>query len=342
MHQGSRRVARDARWPMPGRVLVTGATGFAGGCLARRLAAAGARVVAWVRPTSDVSALAGHGIEVRRVDITDAGEVDSHLRNFDTVFHIAAVYRSEPADRDLFRRVNVGATRNLLAAAAAHGVRRFVHCSSVGVQGDIEHPPADENYPLRPGDHYQQSKLEGELLAREFMAEGLPVTVIRPTGFYGAGDRRFLKLFRAINRGYFVLIGGGEPLFHLTHVDDLVDGFLLAGTRPEAVGEVFTIGGAECPTIRQLVDGIADVLGKPHPRLSVPFAPVYWASFVCDAVCRRLGLPSPLYPRRVRFFRETRAFTIEKARRLLGYEPRVALAAGLASTAGWYGEQGLL
>jgi nucleoside-diphosphate-sugar epimerase len=319
-----------------GRILVTGATGLTGGALARRLARNGEHVVAWARSGSDVSRLDQRTIEVQTVDITDAAAVAAHFRDFDTVYHIAAVFREEPADRDVFRRVNVEATRHLLTAAAEHGVQRFVHCSTVGVHGEIEDPPADENYRFSPEDHYQRSKLEGELLAREFMERGLPVTVIRPTGIYGPGDRRFLKLFRAIDRRRFVFIGRGDSLYHMTHVDDLVDAFILAGTRPEAVGQVFTIGGADCPSIRQLVDGIADVLHRPRPRLHIPFVPVYWASFVCEALCRPLGISPPLYPRRVRFFHFTRSFTIDKARRVLGYEPRVGLATGLAATAAWY------
>jgi nucleoside-diphosphate-sugar epimerase len=128
----------------------------------------------------------------------------------------------------------------------------------------------------------------------------------------------------------------------MTFIDDLIDGILLAGTRPEAVGEVFTIGGPRFTTLVELVNLIADVLGRPHPHLRVPLRPVMAAAVVCESVCRRLHVNPPLYPRRVEFFVHDRAFDIGKARRLLGYEPQVDLSEGLMRTAQWYREQAWL
>jgi nucleoside-diphosphate-sugar epimerase len=325
-----------------GRVLVTGATGFTGSALSRRLRDEGEEVVAFVRPSSRVVALEAMGVECRAVDITRKGAVDASFEPFDRVFHIAAAYRTEHASRDEFRRVNVEATRHLLEAARGVGVGRFVHCSTVGVQGKIDDPPADEDYRLKPGDHYQQTKLEGEQLARAAFADGLPGVVVRPVGVYGPGDVRFLKLFRPIQRGYFVMIGTGRTLYHLTYIDDLIDGFLLASRREEALGGVFTVAGKQYTTIGELVELIANVLGTRQPRWRVPFAPVYAASVGCEEVCRVLGIAPPLYRRRVEFFQFDRAFAIDRARRVLGYEPKVGLRDGLARTGEWYRREGLL
>jgi len=138
------------------------------------------------------------------------------------------------------------------------------------------------------------------------------------------------------------MIGDGNVLYHMTYIDDLVDGFILAGERPEALGEVFTIGGPEYTSIRDLVDAIANVLGRRPPRLRVPFQPVYWASVVCDYLCRSLKISPPLYPRRVEFFELDRAFSTDKAQQLLGYCPKVRLSDGLARTAAWYKDEGLI
>lgn len=324
------------------RVLVTGATGFTGGALARRLLSDGARVTVWARSPERAAPLAALGAEVVPLDLCDDAAVRSAMAPFDVVFHIAAAFRAEHNTLDAFRQVNVEATRRLLEAARAAGIGRFVHCSTVGVQGEIDDPPADENYRFKPGDFYQQSKMEGELLAREYFGSSLPVTVVRPVGIYGPGDTRFLKLFRAIYRGRFVMIGSGQTLYHLTYIDDLVQGFLLAATHPAAVGEVFTIGGPRYTTLNELVAAIARAVGGPPVRWRVPYAPVHAAAVVCAWVCGRLGIEPPLYPRRVEFFGKSRAFSIEKARRLLGYEPRVDLEEGLARTAQWYREQRLL
>jgi nucleoside-diphosphate-sugar epimerase len=221
-------------------------------------------------------------------------------------------------------------------------VERFVHCSTVGVQGEIKDTPADEDYRFDPGDHYQDSKLQGELLARKYFTNGLPGVVVRPVGIYGPGDRRFLKLFRPINRGYFLMIGDGSTLYQLTYIDDLIDGFILAGRKPEAVGKVFTIAGERYTTIKELVELIADILEKPRPKMRIPLAPVYAAAVMCEKICKPLGISPPLYPRRVEFFAKDRAFSIERAKRELDYKPRVDLREGLAKTAAWYREHGWL
>ena len=324
------------------KVLVTGATGFTGGRLAERLVQEGHEVLAFVRASSDTTRLDEIGVECHVVDIRDADDVTKNFKDVGKVFHIAAAYRSEHADHEEFRAVNIDATRHLLEAASRFGVERFVHCSTVGVQGEIEDPPAAEDYRFKPGDHYQQSKLDGELLALEYFRAGLPVSVVRPVGIYGPGDTRFLKLFRPIQRNRFVMIGDGNVLYHMTYIDDLVDGFILAGHRPEALGEVFTIAGPEYTTIRELVDSIAEVLGQRRPVLRVPFKPVYAASVICDVLCRSINVSPPLYPRRVEFFELDRAFSTQKARELLGYSPNVGLLDGLTRTANWYRGQGLI
>jgi nucleoside-diphosphate-sugar epimerase len=325
-----------------GKTLVTGATGFAGYNLCRRLVQDGKQVVAFVRPTSHYKKLESLGIECRKVDIKDIGSVQDNFSGITKVYHLAAEYRIEHSNQDEFILVNVEGTRNLLKAAKAAKVRRFIHCSTVGVQGVIDDPPADEIYRFNPGDHYQESKLQGELLAREYFSKGLPGVVVRPVGLYGPGDTRFLKLFKPINKGYFVMIGSGKILYHITYIDDLVDGMVLCGTKPEALGEVFTIAGEAYTTIRELVNLIADVLDKPHPKWHIPLFPVYMAAKICESICRPIGVNPPLYPRRVEFFSLDRAFNIVKAKRLLGYKPKVELKEGLAKTALWYKEKGLI
>ncbi len=324
------------------KVLVTGATGFTGRALCERLVAKDQKVTAFVRPSSDISRLQKIGVDCRQTDIINSAEVEKNFTGFDVVYHIAAAYRTEHSAEDIYHLVNVEATRNLLKAANKMGVGRFIHCSTVGVQGEIDDPPADEEYRFKPGDHYQESKKEGELLVLKYFAEGLPGTVFRPVGIYGPGDTRFLKLFKPVSKGMFIMIGSGRVLYHMTYIDDLVDGILLCGSRPEALGKVFTLGGERYTTLRELVDQIAEVLGKSKPGIRIPYTPVYLASVICDKLCKRIGVSPPLYPRRVEFFSKDRAFSINRAKRLLGYAPKVGLREGLSRTAAWYKKQGLI
>jgi nucleoside-diphosphate-sugar epimerase len=324
-------------------VLVTGATGFTGGVLARKLADSGARVAALAREGRDTTTLESAGIGIRRGDLRNPEALAAACRGIDTVYHIAATYRQEGIPRQEFFDVNVGGTLALLAAARDAGVRRFVHCSTVGVQGEIENPPADEEAPFRPGDIYQETKAEAELKAREFFAScAMEGVVFRPVGIYGPGDTRFLKLFKGIARGRFVMIGSGKVLYHLTYVDDLAEGIILCGTHPAAPGRVYTLGGSEYGTLSDLVGRIARVLDRPNPRLRIPVWPVYTAGILCEMVCTPLGIEPPLYRRRVDFFRKDRAFDIGRARAEMGYAPRIGLDEGLARTAAWYRQEGLL
>ena len=320
------------------RVLVTGATGFTGGHLARSLRSRGAGVRALVRDGSRAQDLGVAGIELVTGDLRDRAALTRAVAGVDIVYHIAAIYRSAGVSLDTYRAVNAVAVRALIESAAAAGVRRVVHCSTVGVHGDVEHPPANEDAPLRPGDVYQRTKLEGEQLAREAAARlGIEVTIARPTGIYGPGDRRLLKLFRAAVRR-FPILGSGEIYYHLTYIDDLVEGFRLCGEDPAAANRTYILAGGEVTTLNELVATIADVAGVAPPRWHLPVWPFWVAGALCEAVCVPLGLEPPIYRRRVDFYTKSRAFDIARARRELGYAPRVGLREGIRRTIDWYRE----
>ena len=323
------------------RVLVTGATGFTGGHLARALARRGDHVRALVRDQSKARPLAEHGIELVPGDLGDPSSLDRASRDIDVVYHIAALYREAGLRDETYRAINAGAVRTIIEAAARHGVRRVVHCSTVGVHGDVERPPANEDAPLRPGDTYQVTKLEGEEIARTASAStGVEVVIARPTGIYGPGDRRLLKLFRGVARRRFVILGSGEIYYHLTYIDDLVEGFRLCGEVPAAAGRTYILAGGEVTTLNELVTRIAAQAGVRPITWHLPVWPFWVAGAACEAVCAPLGLEPPLYRRRVDFFTKSRAFDITRARRELGFAPAVGLTEGIRRTLQWYTREG--
>jgi nucleoside-diphosphate-sugar epimerase len=216
-----------------------------------------------------------------------------------------------------------------------------VHCSTVGVHGDVEHAPADEDAPLKPGDIYQATKLAGERASQEAAAAcGVELVIARPTGIYGPGDRRLLKLFRGVARRRFVVLGSGRIFYHLTYIDDLVDGFRLCGEVPGAAGRTYILAGAEVTTLNELVERIAGAAGVAPPRLHLPVWPFWAAGAACEALCAPFGIQPPLYRRRVDFFTKSRAFDITRARRELGYSPAVPLDEGIRRTLAWYRDAG--
>jgi dihydroflavonol-4-reductase len=323
--------------------LVTGATGFTGGHLARALVAQGRQVRALVRDKSRASALAAEGIELVEGDLRDAASLQRAVSGVERVYNIAAMYREAGLPAETYRAVNATAVRDLIVSAKRAGVRRVVHCSTVGVHGDVEHPPANEDAPLRPGDVYQETKLEGEVLARQTgLEQGIEVTIARPTGIYGPGDRRLLKMFRGVARGRFPILGSGEIYYHLTYIDDLVEGFRRCGEEVGGAGRTYILAGAEVTTLNALVAITADVAGVKPPTLHLPVWPVWTAGAVCEALCAPFGIEPPLYRRRVDFFTKSRAFDIGRARAEINYAPQIGLREGIRRTLDWYRSQGWL
>ncbi|MGH7628821.1 MAG: NAD-dependent epimerase/dehydratase family protein [Gemmatimonadales bacterium] len=326
-----------------GLVLVTGTTGFTGGHLCARLARDGYRVRALVRDPAVAARTHPPGVQLATGDLRDPASLDRAVQGVHTVYHVAALFRPENVSRRDMVEVNVEGTRSLLEASAGAGVRRFVHCSTVGVHGDVGTARADENAPFAPGDYYQESKAAGERVAHEFLHRGRPpVVIFRPGGIYGPGDLRFLKLIRAVARRRFVMIGRGDVRYQMVYIDDLVDGIVRCGTLEVALGNAYILTGREAVTLNQLVAAIAEAVGASPPRWRIPVWPVYAAAMVCEAVCKPFRINPPLYRRRVDFFRKTRWFDIGKAQRELGYAPQVDLATGLRQTVAWYRAEGYL
>jgi nucleoside-diphosphate-sugar epimerase len=325
------------------KILVTGANGFTGSNLCRKLVEQGNHVKALVRPQSKLHTLDGIDVEFVQGDLSDGSLPREAFHGVDVVYHIAAAFRKEGVPRKYFYEVNTLGTQRVLEAALKADVQRFVHCSTIGVLGNIKNPPGTEETPYNPGDIYQETKMEGEKVALEFFQKHqFPGVVVRPGSIYGPGDTRFVKLFKSINRGVFVIIGSGETHFHMVYIEDLTDGMILASEKEEATGEVFILTGNEPVKINDLVSCIADVLERPVPKRHIPVAPVMLAANIVQKVCVPLGIEPPLYPRRLDFFVKDRQFDISKARNLLGYSPKVDLRTGLKATAEWYRENNLL
>jgi nucleoside-diphosphate-sugar epimerase len=319
--------------------LVTGATGFTGGRLAQFLAERGDQVRALVRDPARATSLAAASIEVVRGDLTDRDSLARALAGMDVVYNIAALYREAGLSSAEYRAVNATAVADIVELAGRVGLRRVVQCSTVGVHGDVEHPPANEDAPLRPGDIYQETKLEGERLGIDAARRaGVEFVIARPSGIYGPADRRLFKVFGKVAQGRFVMLGTGRHFYHVTYIDDLCDGFRLCATVPAAAGRTYILAGAELTTLAELVQITAEVARVDPPRRRLPVWPVWLAGAACEAVCAPFGIAPPLYRRRVDFFRKSRAFDISRARAELGFAPTVGLREGIGRTLEWYRE----
>jgi nucleoside-diphosphate-sugar epimerase len=323
--------------------LITGASGFIGGRLARRLAQDGYSVRCLVRESSDTTALEALGVELARGDLTDAPSLARAVEHCRYVFHCGALV-SDWATKDEIIRINVAGTRSLLGASAAAAVQRFVHVSTTDVYGYPDAPATDERYvSTRFRNWYAQSKRDAEAEVRRAERErALEAVILRPATVYGPGSVEVVgEIARAIRARNMLLIDRGRAIAGLCYVDNLIDAALLALRSDAAPGQAFNLSDALDVTWRQFTDDLAAGLGSPRVRLSMP----YWLASSIGLslehgyrlLRRTTGLTAPplLSRQAVQVLGKNQDFSNRKARETLGWSPRVGYRDGLEATLAW-------
>jgi len=326
------------------KIIVTGGTGFTGACLVRRLLSRGHEVLVLdnQKGLADEE-LAGKGAGVTIGSVTDTALLKQLIPGCELIYHLAAAFRRVNLPKSVYWETNVTAMRSLLEIARAEKVKKVVYCSTQGVHGNVDNPPGDEDTPIEPEDYYQFTKYEGEKVAQEFIKNGMDITILRPTAIYGPGDPgRFLMLYRRVQKGMFPFFGSGTALYHPVYVENFVDAFELAALTPEAKGQTYIIADDRYYTIEEIVKKIAAVMNVDLKIRHYPFRALYAVSALVEILYKPLPVDPPLFRRRADWFRQNRAFKIDKARRELGYEPKVGLDEGLRLTYEWYRENGYL
>lgn len=326
------------------KVLVTGGMGFTGSALCRRLAQQGHQVIALDNKHGIFDdELTGLGVDLRIGSVTDRALVDELTEGCDRVYHLAAAFRLVNLSKKQYHDINVNGTRYVLEAALKHEVPRVVYCSTCGVHGDVKQPPASEDAPIAPADYYQQTKWEGELVVKEFLERGLWVSTVRPTAIYGPGDpERFLLIYRRVARGHFTFLGDGSAHYHPVYIENLVDGLILASETDAAKGQCYLIADDRSLPIRDLVVQVGRALDVPVSIRHLPFWPAYAVASTVEMLYKPLPAEPPIFRRRLDWFRQNRSFDISKARRELGYVPKIDIPTGLQLTGEWYRKQHLI
>jgi nucleoside-diphosphate-sugar epimerase len=326
------------------KVLITGATGLLGGHLIRELRERGEDIRALVLPVENTDRLVAQGVEVVRGDITDANTLGPAVKDIELIFHLAGmmgVWRPLAA----YRLVNVTGSENLYKAAQQGGVRRFVHTSSHTVYGLGYGRFLTEKDALRPDpDPYSLTKAEGDRLIRRLMLSSKVETVIlRPGTFFGPGDRlHFGRMAQKVKDGKGLILGRGDNALPFCYVTDIVQGFLLAAYHENAPGNVYNITNDRPLTQSEMFNAIADAVGGVRPRLHLPYVPIYYASIVAEKVVAPLTRTKPkATPLGAMMFGSDNRHSVEKARRELGYEPKVDLREGIQLAAQWFNAGGM-
>jgi len=328
------------------RILVTGATGFIGSNLAGSLATMGYDTVVTGRAETQVeisrlNRLQSAGVSVQAGSLLDPGFAASIVHGCDAVIHLAAAQHEGNVPDSYFRDINVGATRLLVEAAIGAGARRFVYGSTIGVYGEAADGQLDEDSPLRPANIYGRTKAEAETVVSEYAAR-IQTCIARISETYGPGDFRLLKMFRAIARGRFPVIGPGTNLRQVIYVDDLVRALLLTAEQPEAVGQTFVLCGSDVMNTNEMVQKVAVAVGHRPPRIRVPIWPFRAAAAVLESTLSPLGIQPPLTQRRLDFFTKSFIFSTQKCRKVLNFVSQTPFEVGAVKTAQWYRDGGYL
>jgi nucleoside-diphosphate-sugar epimerase len=326
------------------KVLVTGGTGFTGKALVKRLLDEGHYVVALdYKEGLKTDELREWGAEVVIGSVTDNDTVRQCMKGVEIVHHLAAAFRELNVPDSYYWEVNVQGTKNVLEAAFKQKVRKFIYCSTCGVHGNIDHPPGGEDAPIQPDDYYQQTKYEAEPIVDEFFRKGMKTVILRPAAIYGPGDpERFFMIFKRVIKGTFPMFGNGKTYYHPLYIDNLIDALMLAMEDEKGDGQAYLIADEEYLEIKDLVRKVGEAMNVEVKIPHYPIVPLVIAGHICEKVCKPLRINPPIFPRRVDWFRQNRAFKIDKAKRELAYHPQVGLDEGLKRTAEWYKEKGYL
>ncbi len=323
------------------RILITGANGFLGAWLAKRLADRGDDVRCLVRPGSDVSALEQARISLVRGDVTAPESLPAALRGVEVVYHLAGIRRgTSEAD---FMRVNADGTRHVAQAMVASKSRRLVLAGSLAASGpSVGGRPRLEDDPFSPEEWYGASKAEAERIAFSFRG-ALEVTSCRPARIIGPGDKENLTFFKLAKRGIVLRIGGPERRLSMVDVNDVVDQMLLQGDLPQASGEAFFCASAEVLTVEALMREAARLLEVNARTVVLQPLVLRWLAASADLISKLTGRKLPLNRKLARqLLAPGWTCSIEKAQRVLGYAPKQTVAQSLARSAQSYVANGWL
>jgi len=318
------------------KVFVTGGQGFVGRALLTRYRELGAEVVGLdlqANPTANI--VAG--------DVSDPSDWEKYVQGCDLVIHTAAIVTNNVSRTEAWR-VNVLGTRRVLDSAIQAGVRRFVHLSSLAAMRFILEDQADERAPVMPtGNPYVDTKIASEQTVLAAHAAGeIVATIIRPADIYGPGSRPWTVVpVQMIKKGLFLLPAYGQGVFRAIYIDDLVDGVVLAAEKDEGIGQIFILGGETTTTCEQFFRSYYQMLGKNNPRmLSTPVAIVI--AEIGRLIFKLFGRQTELGRGAIEMLSKKTTVSNQKARQLLGWQPRVDLKAGMQRTEAWLRAQKII
>jgi dihydroflavonol-4-reductase len=305
------------------KALVTGANGFTGAHLVRALCDQGTQVVAYVRESSDLSRLDGLAIDYHYGDITDSAKLTQAMLDVDVIYHIAAYVELGIVDAAKMARTNVQGTQAILSAMQAANVPKMLYCSTIGIFGDTQGQTIDETFVRTQqgfSSAYDRTKYDAQQLVNDAVKNGIHIVSVMPSGIFGIDDPHFVPVLKAFKQGRIKVWAGGERVTGIVHVDDLVQGMILAIEQGRS-GDYFILSAGDLTT-REMFEVFSQATGIPAPK-NAPKPLVRVVANVLDVVGRMVGWQPPIDRERAHYIYD-RCVRVSggKAMRELGWNPR--------------------
>jgi len=322
------------------KALVTGGTGFIGRELVKGLIGEKYKVRCLVRDDKKIGVLKGLDVEFVYGDMEDYEVFDKATKNIDILFHLAAISRQKNFPRNNYYKINVLGTRKLIESAIKNKVKKFVYCSSISVMGWEGSFPKDENSEYNPNGTYGESKCLGEKEVLYFK-DKIHCCIVRPSITYGRADfdGMVYKLTQMIYHKKFLRVGNVENFIHLTGMSNLIEGFVLAGEKGRKSG-IYIITDEHPIKFKRLVEVVSEGLGIKNSKLYVPLFIARPVAKIFEKISRS---EDPfLTTHKVDIVTQNRAYSIEKAKKDLGYNPKINTEDGVRKIVKEYLEEGVL
>jgi len=324
------------------KALVTGATGFVGSHLVHELLSRGYEVRVLARDFQKAEKFNKYNIDIVYGDLKDESSLVTATKEIEIVYHLAALLGGPGiCEGDLYE-VNVEGTRRLLDASISNGVKKFLYLSGGAVIGDVTYG-ANENSTCNPSTPYARTKYDGEQLVLKYMKDfGISSTIVRSTMVYGPGEVRYkLKMMKMIKRGLFRIIGDGKNQTSWVYIDNLVDGLLLASMSDKAIGEIYIISDERPYTMNEFVEAASEALGVKTPG-HIPNGLALIAAVAFEGLSKISKIDPPLFRDRIVSLTANHSCDCSKARKELGYNPKITLREGLKRTVNYYRDNNLI
>lgn len=332
------------------KVLVTGANGFIGQHLVKKLIEKGYLVYSLVMPNTSLGELAlldNKNMKIVQGNLTDYSSLLNATKEVNAVIHLAGIVKYVNVSDDFYWNVNVKGTENLLKACIENRLKlkRFIYCSTVDVYGGLEdkNEVINEDFQPKPKGIYSKTKYESELVCNKYFQEyKIPITILRPGRVYGEGDLTFLPFLKLIKRRLYFNIGTQDKYMSSIHVENLANAFILALENPKAIGNTYIITNDGVVTKKEFANTIASELNVKLNNLSIPKSFVMPPVYILEKLYCIIGKNPPFSTKKLEFFLQSKRYSIEKAKKELGYKQQISIKEGIRKTVEWYKKRNLI